>query len=101
MSDELVYHLSGEVIEERELTLEELCQLCSLPTETLLELVAEGVLEPIGAEPQQWYFTGVSVRRVRIATTLRRDLGVNLAGAALVLDLLDELQQLRTRVGST
>jgi chaperone modulatory protein CbpM len=29
---------------------------------------------------------------------LRRDLGVNWAGAALALDLLDELQELRARL---
>jgi chaperone modulatory protein CbpM len=34
---------------------------------------------------------------VRCALRLERDLGVNLAGAALALDLLDELNRLRAR----
>jgi len=37
------------------------------------------------------------VRRVRCALRLESDLGVNLAGAALALDLLEELNRLRAR----
>jgi chaperone modulatory protein CbpM len=40
----------------------------------------------------------VSVRRVRCALELKRDLGVNWAGAALALELLDELNSLRARL---
>jgi chaperone modulatory protein CbpM len=41
----------------------------------------------------------VSLRRIRCAERLEEDLGVNSAGAALVLDLLEELERLRTRLG--
>ena len=44
------------------------------------------------------WFTGNQVRRASIALRLQRDLGVNLAGVALALDLLDELNGLRVRV---
>jgi chaperone modulatory protein CbpM len=37
------------------------------------------------------------VQRVQTAIRLQQDLGVNLAGAALALDLLEELQELRCR----
>ena len=37
--------------------------------------------------------------RVHSAIRLQRDLGVNLAGIALVLDLLEELKYLRMHVG--
>jgi chaperone modulatory protein CbpM len=37
------------------------------------------------------------VRRVRLVVRLQRDLGVNLAGAALVLELMSELELLRAR----
>jgi chaperone modulatory protein CbpM len=40
------------------------------------------------------------VRRVEIALRLQRDLQVNLAGAALALDLLEETQRLRARLQS-
>jgi chaperone modulatory protein CbpM len=38
------------------------------------------------------------VRRARRALRLQRDLDLNLAGAALALDLLDEVEILRERV---
>ncbi len=99
MTDDLITLLSGEVLEEDvELTLAELCHRCRLQTEQLIELVEEGVVEPLGRDPAQWRFRGVSVRRVRCALRLERDLGVNVAGAALALDLLEELELMRTRL---
>ena len=52
-------------------------------------------------EPHSWRFTGVHMRRVRIACHLQSDLGVNLAGVALALQLLDEIEELRERLEAT
>lgn len=91
--------LSGEVMEEEvELTLAELCQACRMPAEQVFDLVDEGVVEPVGRDPSSWRFRGISVRRVRCVQRLERDLGVNVAGAALALELLEELERLRTRL---
>jgi chaperone modulatory protein CbpM len=99
MTDELLSLLSGEILEEDvELTLAQLCRTCRLPAEQVFELVEEGVIEPLGRDPGQWRFRGVSVRRVRCAIHLERDLGVNAAGAALALDLLEELEAVRARL---
>ncbi len=99
MTRDLLSLLSGEVLEEEvELTLVELCRTCQLPSERLLELVEEGIVEPLGQDPEHWRFRGASVRRVRCALRLERDLGVNSAGAALALELLEELQSLRARL---
>lgn len=99
MKDDLLSLLSGEVLEEDvELSLAELCHACQAPAERIVELVGEGVVDPRGRDPARWRFRGVSVRRVRCALRLERDLGVNVAGAALALDLLEELEALRTRL---
>lgn len=99
MTNELMNHLSGDILEEDiELTLGELCRTCRLTAEQVMELVEHGVIEPCGRRPAQWRFRGVSVRRVRRAQRLERDLGVNPAGAALALDLLDEIERLRLRL---
>lgn len=91
--------MSGEVMEEEvELTLAELCQACRMPAEQVFDLVDEGVVEPVGRDPSSWRFRGISVRRVRCVQRLERDLGVNVAGAALALELLEELERLRTRL---
>jgi chaperone modulatory protein CbpM len=99
MANELLSLLSGEVLEEEiELSLVDLCRACQLPAEQVFELVEEGVIEPLGRDPAHWRFRGVSVRRVRRVRRLEQDLGVNLAGAALALDLLEELERLRVRL---
>jgi chaperone modulatory protein CbpM len=41
------------------------------------------------------------VVRVRSALRLQRDLGVNLAGIALALDLMEELEDLRSQLKIT
>ncbi len=91
--------MSGEILEDEiELSLAELCRVCRMSAERVLELVEEGVVEPAGRDPAHWRFHGVSLRRVHCALRLERDLGVNTAGAALALDLLEELARLREQL---
>jgi len=91
--------IEGRVVEEQvQLTLVELCQACSAEEEHVLTWVFEGVLEPVGDSPQDWYFTGESLRRARLALRLSRDLEINPPGVALALDLLDEIAELRARL---
>lgn len=78
--------------------LDELARLCGASGRVLQVLVSEGLIQPEGATPGQWRFSGIAVRRARRALRLRRDLELNLAGTALALDLLDEVETLRERV---
>jgi len=99
MTKDMLLLLSGDVLEEEvELTLGDLCRACGLPADRVYELVEEGIVDPLGRDPARWRFHGISVRRVRCALRLERDLGINFAGAALALDLLEELESLRARV---
>jgi chaperone modulatory protein CbpM len=91
--------LSGIILEDTmRLTLRELCEACAVNAEYIAELIDEGVLEPAGTEKSHWCFTGFSLHRVRTAKRLQRDLGINMAGVALALELLDEVRQLRERL---
>jgi chaperone modulatory protein CbpM len=84
--------------EQTQLTLADLCRACAVHAERIIELVDFGVLEPQGREPARWIFVGASLHRARKALRLQRDLGIDLAGAALALELLDEIDTLRTRL---
>lgn len=84
--------------EELHLTLGDLCHACQISAEQILALVEEGVLEPQGREPSRWRFPAISIRRVRCTYRLTHDLGLNLAGAALAVELLEEIDQLRARL---
>lgn len=84
--------------EQTELTLADLCRACAVHAERIVELVDVGVLEPIGREPTRWRFGGASLPRARMALRLQRDIGIDLAGVALALELLDEIESLRRRL---
>ena len=88
--------LSGILLDEQaRLNLRELCGTCGIHAELVIEMVSEGIAEPTGSDPVYWRFNGPAVKRMQRALRLQRDLGVNLAGAALALDLLEELEALR------
>ncbi len=87
-----------------ELTVSDLCRACSTHTAMIVELVSQGVIEITSTAqslPQEeWRFTGVHLHRAKVAMRLHRDLGVNFAGAALALQLMDELQDVRIKLNS-
>ncbi|MDH4023382.1 MAG: chaperone modulator CbpM [Gammaproteobacteria bacterium] len=92
--------LSGVVISETTVfTLYELSCACTVHVERIRALVDEGILEPQGRSPQDWRFPGASVARARTALRLEDELEINAAGVALALELLDELRDLRQRLG--
>ena len=98
-TEKMLPQISGIILEElSELTLAELCRACAVQVDGIVELVNEGVIKPVGREPHRWRFTGSHMRRASVALRLQRDLGVNLAGAALALQLMDELDALRSHL---
>jgi chaperone modulatory protein CbpM len=94
--------IEGMVLDEQSrISVAELTRVCGLSIDEVRVMVGEGMLQPRdGGTPQKWSFSGVEIRRARRALRLQRDLELNLAGAALALDLLDEIELLRRRVRS-
>jgi len=87
--------------EAEEVTLADLTRSCRVHAEWVMELVEEGVIEPLGPGGPQWRFSATSVVRVQKAQRLQRDLGVNLPGIALALQLLDRIDALEARLRAT
>ena len=83
------------VEEDGYLTLVELSRACRAPEAQIHVWVVEGVLAPLGQQPDEWRFVGASLRRARLAWRLTQDLEINAPGVALALDLLDEIATLR------
>ena len=91
--------LNGDLLDEQTmLSLSELCHACSSHAEWVIALVDEGVLEPIGHPQSQWQFSAISLKKVNTAMRLQQDLDINLAGVALALNLIDEIETLRARL---
>lgn len=84
-----------------QISVQELCSVPGLTVSVLTEMVAFGIVEPSsGDSPAQWMFTSIAANRSMRALRLLHDLELNLAGAALVLELMDELQVARARLQS-
>ena len=99
MPKDILKILQGEILEDEvKISLSQLCRLSNLPAESILEMMEYGVIEPYQAPPGKWLFRGDSIGRLRCAQRLKRDLGVNTAGAALALDLLQEMERMRMRL---
>jgi chaperone modulatory protein CbpM len=98
MSNQDTNAMTGTIFDEAtEITIVELCKVCSVNKQTVDELIAEGILEPTnGKDKTRLPYS--SVRMTRTVVHLQRDLGVNLAGAALALDLLEQIDSLRARL---
>lgn len=91
--------LSGKILEEdSEVSFAQLCDACEVHAESVEAMVEEGIIVPIGGGARHWRFTRISVVRVRSVLRMQRDLHVNLAGAALALDLLERIEALNDRV---
>ena len=91
--------------EQTELSLNDLCRACASSEDWIIELVEEGAIEPLGQsvmrmQSEQWRFSANSLYRARIAMRLQRDLEINLSGVALALDLLSEIEILKSRLKS-
>lgn len=72
------------------LSLQDLCRFCQADEAWVIQLVDHGVLTPVGSQRSNWQFIGTNIVRARKARRLNHDLGINAAGVALVLELLDE-----------
>jgi chaperone modulatory protein CbpM len=83
------------------LDLHALTVACAEPEAWVMELVQVGILEPLprpAAAPQAWRFPAQALFTARTVRRLQRDLGVNLEGAALALELMEQLQALQARL---
>ena len=91
--------IEASVVEiEVHMSIVELSHAARTPQELIMSWVSEGVLSPVGSSPEDWRFSGDSLRRAKTAAHLTHDLELNVPGVALALDLLDEIAQLRSRL---
>ncbi|MDP2622057.1 MAG: chaperone modulator CbpM [Hyphomicrobiales bacterium] len=91
--------MAGEILSEKnKLALQEVCERCGLPETTVRAYVEEGAIEVEGDRVARWRFSEVTVVRVLKAHRLERDLGLNPAGAALALDLIEQIDELKSQL---
>ncbi len=91
-----ITYLRGSVIDEdMECSLRDICCMCNIPAAVVLDMVDEGLICPRGSGPLEWRFSAGEIHRIQVSIRLQRDLRINLPGCALILDLMEELEELR------
>ncbi len=91
--------LEGQTLDESAwVDIGDLCTHLCVERSWVVELVEAGVIEPRGAAPEAWSFPASALLRARTTARLVNDLGVNLAGVAVILDLIDDRRRLTRRL---
>lgn len=84
----------------REVSFEELCAICHITPDFVIELVAYGTIEPHGNSAANWSFDSKQLHVIRTAIRLQQDLEVNHAGIALAIDLLRQMEELQMELAT-
>lgn len=91
--------LVGMLIEDTSyFSFQEVCERYHIPKELLAEMIEYGLFSPQSAPVEQYYLSPRDLKRLESAFRLHRDLEVNLPGVALALDLLEQLEEMRSEL---
>lgn len=90
--------VSGELVDEVTLTLEDLARACSVDTDWVIERIESGLLADGSPYVASWRFTSHDLTRARRMCQLERDFEAVPELAALSTDLIEENQRLREQL---
>lgn len=86
---------------EAPVTTVELARFCEQQIDWVVTLVEQGVVPAAaGQQPEHWRFASHAVTRARSVARLQRDFEVNLDAAALMVDLMEEVRQLKALISN-
>lgn len=93
---EIIISKKHELIPVSGITIHELSRLCECQLTVVRRLCAIGLIEPLPSAGGR-LFDQSAVVRVRKALRLKRDLGLNFDAVALVMELLDRIDELERK----
>lgn len=76
------------------LSFDEILNVCACDRQWLLALIEEGIISVEG-QPEQALFSGFQMGRIRRAGRISRDFEASVPAVGLILQLLDEVEELR------
>ena len=79
------------------LSFDEMLKVCAIDRQWLLALIDEGVISVEG-KPEQALYSGFQMGRIRRAGRISRDFEASVPALGLILQLLDEVEDLRKQV---
>lgn len=90
--------VTGVVLDEVALTVEDLARACAVEAQWVVERVEAGLLGRASVESVEWRFVSADLARARRLAALERDFEADQELAALVVDLIEEVARLKTRL---
>jgi chaperone modulatory protein CbpM len=90
--------LIGIALEEQCLTLEQLAQACAVEPAWVARLIDEGLFPGMPGPREQWRFDVAALRRARRIRQIEHGFEAAPELAALVADMLEEMDHLRARL---
>lgn len=78
-----------------EISLTELVEISGISQNDLIVWMSYEIIRPASKRHNEYHFSLTELQRLKTALRLQRDLELNVSGIALVLDLLDQMQDLR------
>ncbi len=93
--------LTGELLEDVQLTIEQLAKICQVKPEWVLERVEAGILNCHSVKSFTWYFASAELVRAKRLVSIERDFDANQELAALVADLIEEVARLKAQINTT
>jgi chaperone modulatory protein CbpM len=97
MSDEDIV-IAAVIVEDAYFTVEQFCAVCSIEQEWIIRHVQEGLFPISGAVESEWRFSSADLRRAQRMRDIEREFDAAPELAALVADMLEEIDELRARL---
>ena len=88
---------ASDGMDQQYLDLSHFAEVCGQSPEWVLQLIEHGIL-PERSEPQVSMFMDEDISRAQRAYRLQRDFDASFSAVAMMIDLIDEVQQLRHQV---
>jgi len=93
--------LTGVLLDDVALSLDELACACAVEPNWIVERVEAGFLGNVVAwQVTRWQFSSTELARARRLAAVERDFDANPELAALVADLIEEVERLKTRLNA-
>ncbi len=97
----MAHEIDAILLDDAMLTLDELAKSCQVTREWIIERVQGGLLlddDLVNTDPASWIFDSRNFIRVKRIIAVERDYECNPELAALVTDLIEEIEWLRARL---
>lgn len=90
--------LTGDILDEVTLTIEEVAQACAVRPEWVIEKVDAGLLNCRVIESTTWHFMSADLARATKLIAIERNFDANEELAGLVVDLMEEVARLKQKL---